>query len=231
MAVVGYGEMWWGGFGTRWDGDGGMWWDTEGCGGTDVVGCVGTRWDGCGGMCWDVAELHPGAPQSGSAAAGSGTRTACPPAPPAARPRVLPRRGTAGTTAPAAASAPRGCTWPGGPASPRAPAPATTAAGSTPRGRASASAATSGECWGGAGRGARAVWGGHGIPCTVPVPAARAGGAAGSAPRTGARQSAQCWGTCTMSPSTTGASPSRVPASTPWCRSEPGGGQPRGGAR
>lgn len=203
-------------------GHGGTWWDTVGRGGTDAVGCIGMYWDvlGCVGMCWDVADLRPGAPQSGSAAMGSGTRTACPPAPPAARPRALPRRGTAGTTAPAAASAPRGCTWPGGAASPRAPAPASMAASSTPRGRASASAATGGECWGGAGgRKKKCVWGAHGVPYTVPVPAARAGGAAGSAPRTGARRSARCWGTCTMSPSTSGASPSRVPASTSWCRS------------
>lgn len=67
--------------------------------------------------------------------------------------------------------------------------------------------------------GKSSVWGAHGVPCTVPVPAARARGAAGSAPRTGARRSARCWGTCTMSPSTSGASPSRAPASTSWCRS------------
>lgn len=55
-------------------------------------------------------------------------------------------------------------------------------------------------------------------PCAVPVRTAHAGGAAGSAPRTGVRRSAQCWGICTTSPSTADASPSLVLASTPWCR-------------
>lgn len=131
----------------------GMWRDGRSASWCDEVGQLQwTRWHS---VCHSgTAELSPGTPQSGSAARGSATRTACPPAPPAVWLQALPRRGTAGTTAPAAVSAPRGSSWMGGPASHRAPAPACTAAARMPQGRASASTATNGE-HGGTGR---AVW-------------------------------------------------------------------------